>query len=686
MHFFSDGVKVNSRIRLSEKIAGKWSEKPLLSLALLAAVIFGVYANSLNNDFHYDDQPTIVKNQAIRSLGNIPSFFLSKQGFSTDELYAAPKHYRPVLLTTYAVNYAIDGLNPPVYHLTNILLHILSTVLVYLIVLNLSSDLLAARLAAVIYGLHPIHTEALNYVSARSSLLSGFFFLLAFYSFIKFRLAQTQKTRAVLTLYFIFFFSFVLAVLSKEVAVVLPLMLVVYDLYYSGTSLKGYSRQMLIPYGPFILPLVFYLIVGRVHHMIWSILQGYGAREFWPHLLTQAKVTVQYILLFLWPVDLTPDRRLEVANSVGEGAVLASLGVIGMLLGTAYGLLRIKSSEARACSLGLLWFFLTSLPTIVVPLNLLIQEHRSYLPVAGLAIAVGSALSWFYRKCYGFQRVHHPGGRRAVYSSTVPLVMFMMIMGVGYGILVVKRNAVWKNDISLWSDAASKPSAGFRAHVNLGTAYERQGRLDLAIQSYKRAIEIEPAFFATHYNLGLIYQRLGSTDLAIAHYQEAIQINPFFPLAHHKLGVVYTTIDRPDLAKQEFERALQLDGSDLSSKSALGWLYLTEERFEQAEDYFQQVLKVRPESLRDRLGMAVIYNQRHEFDKAIPEYEWVLRMDPDNLMAQYHLGLIHEALGNGESAVAHYRAVLDIAARKDLTHDTVVDLSRKRLLTLEKRG
>jgi tetratricopeptide (TPR) repeat protein len=661
----------------------EYFEKPGVVLPFMAAVIFGVYTNSLQNAFHYDDRPTIVENPAIRSLGNIPSYFISKQAFSTDELFASPKHYRPVLLTTYAVNYALGGLNPPVYHLMNILLHMLSSLLVYFIAFRLVSNGLAASLSALIYGLHPIHTEALNYISARSSLLSGFFYLLAFYSFIKFRFAQAEKTHLIWTPYLLFLFSFFLAILSKEVAVVLPVTTALYDLYYSRKHLQGDLRRMLLPYVPFLMALIVYILSGNIHSMVWSIIQGYGARDFWPHLLTQTKVTVLYLLLFLWPVVLTPDRQILVANSIGDGAVLTSFGLIGIIFLIAYGLFRIRSDEAKACSLGLLWFMATSLPTILIPLNLLIQEQRAYLPVVGLAFTTGIGLAWLFKTLTETQRVPKAIGQQPRYIVVLLAGLLVMIIA-GYGLLIVKRNAVWKDDITLWSDAASKPVSGFRAHVNLGTAYERQNRLDLAIQSYEKALELNPDFFATHYNLGLVYQKLEKADLAIIHFQEAIRINPGFPPAHRMLGMTYATVGQADLAIHELQKALQLNASDLLSQSALGWLYLTEGHFDQAEPYFHQVLQAWPDSFRGRLGMAIIYNQRHEFSKAIPEYEWVLQRDPDHLMAQYHLGLIREELGEREKAIKHYQAVLAIATQKGQTSEPVVKLSQERLQTLKK--
>ncbi|MCI0528199.1 MAG: tetratricopeptide repeat protein [Nitrospira sp.] len=660
----------------------QWLNKPLIVLSLIGVTTFGVYINSINNGFHYDDQPTIVQNPAIRSLSNIPSFFLSKQGFSTDELFASPKHYRPVLLTSYAINYALDELNPPIYHLTNILLHIVSTFLVYFIVLKLTSHHLAASLSSLIYSLNPIHTEALNYISARSSLLSGFFYLLAFYSFIQFRLAQLERTKTYFNYYFLFLLAFLLSILSKEVSVTLPLMIVVYDLYYSLKYVKGSLRQFILAYVPLLLGLLFYLSLGHVDKMIWGILHGNGARDLGSHLLIQAKVTVQYLLLFLWPVELTPDHRILPADSIWDIWVLSSLGVIGVILFIVYRLLRTQSTEAKACSFGLLWFFITALPTILVPLNLLMQEHRIYIPTVGLALAMGVGLSVLIGR--GVQSTSVIQDHSTITARRIGGIVLCAFMITAYGILIVRQNRIWKDDLTLWSYAASLPAAGFRAHVNLGTAYEREGRLELAIQSYEKALEIAPDFFATHYNIALVYQKLGKTGLAIVHYQAALQINPIFPTAYHGLGMAYITTGQPDPAKRAFEQVLKLDPSHLPSKSALGWLYVTQGFPDLAEPYFRQVLSVHPDSLRDRLGLATIYNQRHEFDRAIPEYERVLQADPDNMLAHYHLGLVYEELGQKEKAVRQYQAVLAIADKKGKQGETPVDLSLKRLRMIEK--
>ena len=652
----------------------QWLERPLKIFILIVVLAFGIYANSLNNAFHYDDSPTIVENPAIRSLANIPHFFLSKQDFSSDETFAAPKHYRPVLLTTYAFNYALGGLNPLIYHLTNIVLHSLTAFFIYLLVLLLMENRIAALLSGLLFAVHPLHTEAVNYISARSSILATLFYLLAFYYFLRYRFGPSQQVS--LGLFYLFA---LLGVLTKEIVITLPLMMAAYDLLvYTSVRAKGQRLGSLFwPYIPMAAALVFYLALAhaQLYHILRTYLVGGGGlRDPWIHLLTQAKVTVQYLGLFLWPAVLTPDWRVSAPRGIGDGAVLFSLGVIFILLLVAVRLARARSSINNTISLGIFWFFITSLPVILVPLNLQMQEHRAYLPAVGLTLSAGVMVR--------FLQVLGERSRTPWRILSPVGTLLLLIVMIWFGFLVIKRNAVWKDDLSLWLDAASKPVSGFRAHLNLGTAYEKRGLLNEALQAYQKSLEMEPQFFVTHYNLGLVYHKLGQEDTAIPYYLESLRVNPWYPLTHHWLGIAYATVGQLSLAQSEIEKALSLDPSLLLSRSALGWLHLTQNHPDQAKPYFLEVLSSQPDSVRDRLGLATVYNHRHEFPQAIEEYEKVIQLEPRHVEAHYTLALIYDELGQTEKAIYHYRITLNIAIRSD-RDKVIADLANRRLRSLE---
>ena len=169
-----------------------------ITVLILLVVLSGiVYRNSLNNGFHFDDYHHIVKNKHIRSLTNIPRLFIDVDTFSFNE---DSSHYRPLVLVSHAINYSIGRLNPMGYHIMSLAFHTGTAFLLYLIIRAMLGGCYIPLASALIFAVHPFNSEAVNYITARSSVMSGFFYLLAFYCWVKFR-SQKIEVRLNLTSY-----------------------------------------------------------------------------------------------------------------------------------------------------------------------------------------------------------------------------------------------------------------------------------------------------------------------------------------------------------------------------------------------------------------------------------------------------------------------------------------------------
>jgi tetratricopeptide (TPR) repeat protein len=485
----------------------------------------------------------------------------------------------------------------------------------------------------------------------------------------RFRILQAnQDWKGATIRYVLFLLTFVMAFLTKEIAITLPLMVLIYDLYTFRANPRRDIRALAWPYVPGLAVATAYIAFAhaKLFSFLWGLLQGNGLRDLWTQLLTQAKVTSQYILLFLWPVGLTPDHHVVEARSLANLAVLASLGLIAALITVIFLTARSSSRVGKTISLGMAWFFITSLPTILIPLNLLMQEHRAYLPCVGLTMASGGVLAWIHAQLHGRALTVPPP--KYMSQGSIFFVAFVSLILSGYSIQTVKRNLVWKDDLTLWSDAASKSASGFRAHNNLGAAYEARGRLEQAIQEYERAIKIEPDHFITYYNLGLAYFKQGKVNLAVTNFQKSLKINPIFPLTHYRLGIAYTSLNELQLAEQELKEAIRLDPTSIPAHSALGWVYASLGNFEQAELEFRKVMEAQPDSILAHTGLATVYNDQHQFEKAISEYQEVLRLDSKNVEAYYNLGLMFYELEKMDLAISAYQKGISIAPQDARLH------------------
>ena len=354
------------------------------------ALTFFIYINSLNNTFHYDDQHSISENFAIRKLENIPHFFVDPHAFSE-----SPGHlmYRPMLLVTYAINYAIGGNDVTSFHVVNNLLHAANATLIFLIVALLLGQSrgkrgtetasvnafpsLAPLLAGLMFGLHTLNTQAVNYISSRSVLLVTLFYLLSFYSYMRFRSSERKPAWQI---YYVIALTFYASSLfSKEIGITLPVMLILYEFLIPAnpagpdngpspftaritTTVKRSLRYHLPFWGVSFLYLWIrkLLLSGSpVGINLTEIVTRTGnVRSVDINVLTQLKVNLLYLKLFFLPTGLGLDRNFPAVHSPWEGGVWLAIIILAAIIAVAVVVHRRYPSLA----LGLIWFFIAGGP------------------------------------------------------------------------------------------------------------------------------------------------------------------------------------------------------------------------------------------------------------------------------------------------------------------------------------
>ncbi|MFQ5329043.1 MAG: tetratricopeptide repeat protein [Thermodesulfobacteriota bacterium] len=547
------------------------------------ALTFFIYINSLNNPFYYDDQHSIADNFAIRKLENIPHFFVDPHAFSE-----SPGHlmYRPMLLVTYAINYATGGNDVTSFHLLNNLLHAANATLIFLIVALLigkgrgkgrgksrgmeranvgagSVELfpsIAPLIAGLLFGLHTLNTQAVNYISSRSVLLVTLFYLLSFYSYMRFREAG-RRPRWLLyyTLAIIFYAS---SLLSKEIGITLPVMLILYEILFPAHS-SGPEKGSI----PLIADVASALKASLRYHLpFWGVSFLYlwvrklllsgspvgisltevvtrtgNVRSVDINVLTQLKVNLLYLKLFLLPTDLSLDRNFPAVHSPWEGGVWLAIIILGALIAVAVVLHRRYPSLA----LGLLWFFIAITPVTILPLNLIYNEHRSYLPLVGMSIAVGLL------------------ARMAVRRRKAAIVVFAVVVAIN-GVGVLKRNLVWGAPVKLWSDVVEKNPLAYGAWNTLGNALAERGDYDAAVKAYRRSMALAPEWERTYYNLGMTMSHRGVEEEkveylmeAIGYYKKALKLHPASYRTYNSIAVNYLILGKYDEAMKYIKMGLK---------------------------------------------------------------------------------------------------------------------------------
>ena len=379
-------------------------DKKKKALGFLFIVLVGIalYCNTLNSPFIYDDLHTIVENPYIKQSKYLPSLF----DLSSIKDSAARSSYRPVLMLTFFLNYTFGGLNPFGYHLINITLHILNAILVFCLINRLFAPLDSKHLtgftsnlgykvslfSSLLFLVHPVNSETVNYITCRSELLAGFFVLLSFLLFIKSRASENPS------LYRSSLIVFTLGLFSKEAALILPLILITYDICFFKDK-KGFSLRFKRYYLAYFIIIFGYVLLRAylLGNFFGSLYKVGVSRSFAVNLLTQAKVIVfLYLRLIFLPLGLSIDHYIPVSKNIFEWQVLFSLVTIIVLLAVAFKVIK----RQAIISFFLFWFFINLLPTSLIPLHIIANEHRLYLA----SISFSFLLSWGLIKVFSLKK------------------------------------------------------------------------------------------------------------------------------------------------------------------------------------------------------------------------------------------------------------------------------------------
>ncbi len=497
---------------------------------MLIGATVAVYANSLPNSFHYDDVSTILQNPSVQHVERVPEHFWSV-AIGKQEGGAS---YRPLVMASYGLNYWWGKSNPEGYHVINIALHVAAALVVVLLVWNLSGQAGAAWLGGLVFALHPIHTEAVNYITARSSVLYSVAALAAVVGFIRYR-ASGRVTLLVLSVV-----AYLASLLAKEAAVIVPVLLIGYDVIV-GQRQWSNLRRWIQPHVPFVALTLAYVVFRRV--MMADVMPAAYHGDLVTVGLTFAAVVAKTLSGQLVPINLSishpfgPIRHLTL-QAFGAVTVVASLLIAGTVV----------RRRAPVLAYSAMWFVVALVP--LVPLTMmttlaLYQENRGYLSAAAVTLVAGPLLAWAWER-------DGVAKRRMARRAGVLLLLGAM------GMAVVLRNPVWRDDISLWRDVLDKASGNQAAYVNLGAAFQARGEYPAAAEIYQRALERFPSNGMLYNNLGAIYLASGDRDQAMDAFRAAVRVTPDLATPYFNLGLILQGAGHRDQAAAAYRRFLEL--------------------------------------------------------------------------------------------------------------------------------
>lgn len=539
-------------------------------ILLIICIGVVVYLPAFQASFHLDDGPSIRGNEDIRRIA-LETIF----------------NYWPTRFFTYlslAITFRYAGLDPFLYHLSNIVIHIFNGLVVYFLLRRLLGKFgpVTALIGTLIFLVHPLQTQAVTYIIQRATSLAACFYLLSIIFYLKaFQIKMNAEkdnadisTRFKLFNYIYYFFSMLFAacaMFTKEFTITLPGALILTELLVLRER-RVKSSKKFIRLIPFLVLLLVIPTLTRIYSenphyndsgqvewlkeagVIDEAAPGHGESPR-IYLLTQSRVFITYLRLLALPINQQIDYDYPKILSLFEPGVFICLTVIISLVITA--IYFSKRKNLMMVGFGISWFILTLLPeSSIIPIIDVIVEHRLYLPLFGVVLVFASIYG-------GLARF-----RRARFILATSIIIF-------FSWLTYQRNLVWKDPVSLWEDNVAKAPGRARIHGNLGKAYLDKGRYERAAEEFKKLIEIDPTFAGAYNNLAVIYiDHLKDDRIARKYIEASLTLFPDYPAGYVNLGVIDLNNRKLRSAIKNFEKALELDPGNLLAYYNLGACYI----------------------------------------------------------------------------------------------------------------
>ncbi|HKT12006.1 MAG TPA: tetratricopeptide repeat protein [Terriglobia bacterium] len=540
---------------------------PWAPVSLILLATFLVYSNTLGFRFVYDDRGQILANVQVHAWRYAPHYFLERVwNFAYPGILG--NYYRPIFLLFLLLNYKIFGPFPAGWHLVSVAAHMGVTYLVYVLARRLNSDGPTALIAALIFGLHPVHIESVAWISGATDPLLALFLLPSFLCYLNAR-EQAAHRRAwfagSLTLY-------ALAMLSKETALILPIIIFTFEWLWQeasgGTGLRTVfkrTRTAIVRIVPFLLLTVVYLAVR------WYVLEGLGHTMVplgaWTILLTWPHLLLFYVWHLAWPFGLSVFYNEPYVGTPGLVPFvlpLAGLVSVAFLVFLAVRkLARTAPEDGRLVVFLCTWILIPFIPLLdlsVLPVGEIAHDRYLYLPSIGFCILLAMAI-----RRIPFRKLKILGLPALQAVAVLSLVLL-------FGISTPMQDRYWANDLKLYSRGVSRSPQNKLARTNLGNAMGEEGRYAEALAFYQQVLARDPGFWLAIYNTGYTYYRMGRLHEAEQYLKRAIAVNGVDSDEYFYLGLACLKLGDVDDAEKAVRHALKLQPGGLAYHFALGMI------------------------------------------------------------------------------------------------------------------
>lgn len=562
-------------------------------------------------------------------------------------------HYWPLTYTTFWIEHELWGFNPTGYHIVNVVLHLVNTLLLWCLLARLTVP--GAWIIAAVFAVHPSHVESVAWVIERKDLLSGAFYLAAFLAYTRFVGAQVaplkgaSKTRW--RSYALALVLFALGMLCKSIVVTLPVALAIFHWWQqgriSGADVLGLTPFFAVGSG---------MVIADMAYYKEAIAIDYSPLE---RVLIAARALWFYVGKLSYPVDLAviyPHWAVEVGDPIAWGYVAAGVAVVAALYGYRHRI-------GRGPLSGALFFAVTLSPVLgFIDFGYMqfsfVADRYSYLAGIGFsAVIVGAAAHYAGRL---------PGAWRWVISIVALAAM---------GTLTWRQASIYRDELTFFNHVIAHNPTARNAHLNLGKALFESGRREEGLAAIQIAVAQRPTSFKAHLSAGLMLMHLSRFDESARHLRRAIELDPNHRDAHYSAGMVLAKSGRIDDAEQHYLRAVEIDPSYFEALTNLGAMLISAGRFEDATRHLHRALDINPRDSKALHNLALAHLRQRRYAEARDLYRRAVALAPDNArayadmgIALYYLGRTDEALTSFNRALSLDPTLEDARANRDAIH------------------
>lgn len=577
-----------------DKNAPRSSRSRVLILSGLVVLVLGLYSNSLGNLFTNWDDVMIYDNTSVTSLDwkNIINIFTPRKAAT----------YQPIRVLSYAVDYHFWKLNPVGYHTTNILFYILTCIMVFFTLHELSACLRkeaasdshtrVALFGSLLFAAHPVHVEAVTWLASRKEVLQGFFFFLAFYLYLKGREEGARKKMVYLG--FVLFFL-LLATLSKPASVVFPLVILVYEIARERERMfyfvKSHWAFLLLS---FVVSIVFTLILMKVMFEAGGI-KAYRGDTFLSNFLVSLYAFVRNISLLTSTVNYSAAYSFSVA--MPPWAIKNILLVAVTVLLVFFSLYSLRWTQV--IFFAFFFFVVALLPYLnIIPISTLLADRYVFIASFSFALLLGILFDRFYT--YRHRRMSEG------FFKVLSMSLFVFLL-LGYSFMTIRQNTIWENSYTLWADAVEKNPNSNTANALMGVVYMELGMDKDAVKYLEKAVELLPYDYQSRNNLGIVYGRTNEFEKGINELVTAIRLKPEDDTIKINLAVLYERMKNYGKSEEMLGYLISRDPKNANLYFRKGLLLKKEGRMEEAISEYNKSIELAPQIINPYEEIGNIY-------------------------------------------------------------------------------